>query len=376
MNLENTAGYTPQENHLQNSPVTKLSPLQTEFSENIVAEADFINLLSTFKVPAKMLDKKDIIWSKNDPLHFWQSLAFVLRTEELICIAVSSFVDTQGKNNLYIASNHQMEVSQKQDITEIINMFLNLKPVNEIASKIIPRQLSYIIKQFRKGAAFVYNFIKEFTGDLAKKVEDLMYQRRLSLDDIRELINLISINRRALKAVKDGSAQYYSKESIKMAFHLLKMVRVLEEINFLWKKVQLHQQDNTLLSLEKQFQFISLNCHAELAILKTAKDSSVSKTLYIGVSKRPCYCCSLFFKAVVLNKSTDFSISIVTTHGKLYGKWNKIEHCFEKEFNQVWAKVAQEISSKLELKTQQQTDDNSSVSGSSSEEDDLAKIKV
>jgi hypothetical protein len=73
--------------------------------------------------------------------------------------------------------------------------------------------------------------------------------------------------------------------------------------------------------------------------VKTAKDYSVSKTLYIGVSKRPCYYCSLFFKAVEGNKCTDFSISILTTHGKLYGKGSRIENCFEKEFNQVWTKV-------------------------------------
>jgi hypothetical protein len=160
-----------------------------------------------------------------------------------------------------------------------------------------------------------------------------------------------------------------------MAFHLMKMVRLFEEINFVWKKVQRHQQDESLKSLKKQFQFISLNCHAELAILKTAKDYSVSKTLYIGVSNRPCYCCSLFFKAVEENKSTDFSISIVTTHGKLYGKWSRIENCFEKEFNQVWAKVVEDKSA-LKKQMPQQTDDNSSVSGGSSDEDDLAKIKV
>lgn len=158
-----------------------------------------------------------------------------------------------------------------------------------------------------------------------------------------------------------------------MAYHLMKMVRILEEFNFVWKKVKLHQQDISLKSLAKELQFVSLNCHAELALLKTANHYSVSKTLYIGVSKRPCYCCSLFFKAVEENNSVNFSISIVTTHGKLYGKWSRIENCFEKEFNQVWAKVI-EVKSALKIQTQQQTDDNSSASGSSSDEDDLAKM--
>jgi hypothetical protein len=200
-------------------------------------------------------------------------------------------------------------------------------------------------------------------------------KQRLSLDDIRKLMNLITENRRVLKAAKDSTTQDISEATRKLAFHLMKMVRLFEEINFVWRKVQRHQQDESLKSLKKTFQFISLNCHAELAILKTAKDYSVSKTLYIGVSTRPCYCCSLFFKAVEENKSVDFRISIATTHGKLYGNWSRIENCFEKEFNQVWAKVV-EVKSALKQQTQQQTDDNSSVSGGSSDEDDLAKIRV
>jgi hypothetical protein len=179
-------------------------------------------------------------------------------------------------------------------------------------------------------------------------------------------MNLISENRRVLKAAKDGSTQDISEETRKMAFRLMKMIRLSKEINLVWKNVQRHQQEESLKSLIKQFQFISLNCHAELAIVKTAKDYSVSKTLYIGLSKRPCYCCSLFFKAVEENKSTNFSISLVTTNGKLYGNWSRIENCFEKEFNQVWAKV---------IKQTPRTDHNSSVSGSSSDEDDLAKIR-
>ena len=71
----------------------------------------------------------------------------------------------------------------------------------------------------------------------------------------------------------------------------------------------------------------------------------------------------------------NFSISIVTTHGKLFGKWNEIENCFEKEFNQIWAKVI-ELKPDLKKPTQQQTDDNSSVCGGSSDEDDLAKTRV
>ena len=68
------------------------------------------------------------------------------------------------------------------------------------------------------------------------------------------------------------------------------------------------------------------------------------RTLYIGVSKRHCYCCSLFFKAVEENKSVDFSIFIVTNNGKLYSKWSRIEkNCFDKEYKQIWAKIIEDM---------------------------------
>ena len=346
----------------------------TAESTSTGAEAGFNQLCNILKGPVQMVLKKEIVWSKKDPLHFWQSLAFTLRCEELTCVAISSFVDTQGQNKLYVASKDLMTAYQQQEITEIINMFLDLKPMNEIAAKLLPRHLSYIVKQFKKiNLAQLEAFTLEFPSQLSQYVETLFHSKTFHLDDIREFMNLISENRKVLKAVREGS-QDISEASSKMAFHLLKMIRLSEEIKFVWKKVQRHQQDESLKSLKKQIQFISINCHAELAIVKTAKDSSVSKTLYIGVSKRPCYCCSLFFKAVQENKSTDFSISIVTTHGKLYSNWRRIEDCFEKEFNQVWAKVVKDKSA-LKKQPPQQTDDNSSESGSSSDEDDSGMIK-
>jgi hypothetical protein len=184
-------------------------------------------------------------------------------------------------------------------------------------------------------------------------------------------MNLIVDNRKDLQAMRDGTTEGTSEATRKMAYHLCKMDKVGEDAYFVWSKVRRHQQDPSLKKLSRSFQYISLNCHAELAILKTAKDCCSSKTLYIGVSKRPCYCCSLFFKAVKENKSVKFNISIVTTHGKLYGNWNKIEGGFDKEFNQVCAKVVQDEKLREE-QLRKQTDDNSSESGSGSDEDDGA----
>ncbi|KAI8900681.1 hypothetical protein BC833DRAFT_581015 [Globomyces pollinis-pini] len=264
-----------------------------------------------------------------------------------------------------------MTNSQQQEITEIINMFLDLKPMNDIAAKLFPRHLSNVIKRFQKINDYqLQEFIAYYPGELSNAIQKL-FVKIGQLDDFRTLMNLITDNRKSLCLITEDSTKNVSKETKKVAFHLLKMVRLSKEIHYVWKKVHRHQQDKSLTSLKKQFQFISFNCHAELAILKVAKDSCISKTLYIGVSKRPCYCCSLFFKEV--NKSTNFNISIVTTHGKLYTKWNRIENDFEKEFNQVWVKVIEDITIRNK-RMQQYSDD--LMSGNSSDEDNLANIWV
>ena len=97
--------------------------------------------------------------------------------------------------------------------------------------------------------------------------------------------------------------------------------------------------------LSRSFNFVSFNCHAELSILISAKDCNKFNTLYIGVSKRPCYCCSLFFKAVTENRSVPFKISIVTSHGKFYKNWKIADNLsFETEFIQVFTKIIQDKS--------------------------------
>ena len=173
--------------------------------------------------------------------------------------------------------------------------------------------------------------------------------------------------------MKAGKLDNSTEASTKTAYHLCKMIRIFEDIVFVAKKVKLHQEDQALKSLSKPYQFIENqdNCHAELAILKIASEKCASKTLYIGVSKRPCYCCSLFFKFVKESKGVPFDISIVTTNGKLYGNWNKIEGFLVQEFGQVWAKVVgkRSIIEKPEIKLG--LDDDSSLSGRCFGEEEL-----
>ncbi|KAI3660582.1 hypothetical protein MP638_000122 [Amoeboaphelidium occidentale] len=185
-------------------------------------------------------------------------------------------------------------------------------------------------------------------------------------EDFSDLLGMIWKNKDILGKLKDSAAAL--KEIKRVSYHLCKMVRFYEEILFVHKKIKRHRDDPAFKSLSKTFHFVHDNCHAELAILKAAKDCCTSKTLYIGVSKRPCYCCSLFIKAVEANNKVPFKISIVTTHGKLYG-WTKMsnEDFFNREFEQVWAKAIQDYNSRKK-RLQQQTDDNSSESGSSTQE--------
>jgi OTT_1508-like deaminase len=362
--------FTPLAEHLDaDLPVTKISPTESSFP-NSAAEEEFDKLCKRVKTHIQIIPKKDIVWNPNDPLHFFQSLAFVLRSEILTCVAVSSFTDILGATKLYIASNQTITESQQEDFTDIITSFLEMKPAKEIDAKVLPRQLSYITKQFDKiSRAQVNAFVQEYPGELSSLVEDLIFKRGLTLEDILPLLKLIWAKRKDLRMMKAGTIENTTEATKRMAFHLCKMVRVLEEIDFVAKKVKLHQADASLTTLSKPFQFIENrdNCHAELAILKTAADCCESKNLYIGVSKRPCYCCSLLFKAVAECQSVKFNISIVTTHGKLYGKWNKIEGFLLNEFSQVWAKVAEKRAMIEDI--QIVTDDNLLISGSISGED-------
>ncbi len=78
-------------------------------------------------------------------------------------------------------------------------------------------------------------------------------------------------------------------------------------------------------------------------------DCGLSTTLYIGVSRGPCYCCSLFVKAVEEKGTANFRISLVTTNGKIYQDWNKMQSCFQEEFKQVWQKVIECLNKRIQL---------------------------
>ncbi|KAI3660583.1 hypothetical protein MP638_000123 [Amoeboaphelidium occidentale] len=178
--LNQLQDFTPQATHLDNSPVTKVSPPKSAFPKSNTGDEQKFNIIceELKDTPGLQLaDKKPIEWDKRDPLHFWQSLALVLRSEDLVCIAVSSFVDKEGQNKLYFASNRQMNDAQKEDIRDITSMFMELQPEEEIAYRVFPRQLPYIIKQFNK---IYVEQTKVFEaevpsplGEIAKEIQNL-----------------------------------------------------------------------------------------------------------------------------------------------------------------------------------------------------------
>ena len=373
-------------------PVTKvLSPRDNPPDTPDAAEAEFLDICKKVGDGFPVADKKEIKWNKKDPLHFWQSLAFVLCKKELGCVGVASFqVESSeiGKteHKLFITANTKFSSDEQNEITAIINMFLDLKPVNEIGKRILPRHVTYILEQVNKilplhlelfmksSPEGLEDVINEFAAEIKALWERIKSGQTLVLDDVYPLLESISNNDDMLKEMKDD-AEKDLPATRRAAYRLYKIFRVCQDIVFVWNKVKRHQQNPALLHLSREFEFINHDCHAELAILKTAEECCISKTLYIGVSKRPCYCCSIFLKAVAQNSVAKFKISIVTTSGKLYTSWKRVEGWHEEEYKRVWANVVENevvkkhLSEKLEG-LRKESDNNSSLSGSGSDDND------
>jgi predicted CoA-binding protein len=145
-------------------------------------------------------------------------------------------------------------------MTGIITLFLEMKPTKEILAKVLLCQLSYIIKQFKKVLdTSVYNLLKDLPNRvellesyfeqnnlpevLTKHISRMTFKKILTLDDIHPLLKLIWENRNVLRLMKAGTMENTTEATKRMAFHLCKMVRIHEDINFVAKKVKLHRTD-------------------------------------------------------------------------------------------------------------------------------------
>lgn len=125
-------------------------------------------------------------------------------------------------------------------------MFLDMKPAKEIVLKVIPRQLSYIVKQLDKiKIAQLNSFTKKYPGELPamiKTYKKKMIDETLSHDDIKSLVKMVWYQ---LRKIKDDANENTEEDTKRMAFHLCKIIRVLEEIDFVATKIKSHQQDQS-----------------------------------------------------------------------------------------------------------------------------------
>ncbi len=145
----------------------KASPCDGPFPG--IVEAEFNRLCEEFGRPIKMPRMYDILLSKKDTLRFWQAVAFVLRSEEHPNVAVSSFVDHLGHTKLYITSNDPMTDARQREVTGIIHMFLDLRPLQDVIDRLVPRHLHYILKRFQKNSTVFSPFCQGFSWRACRK---------------------------------------------------------------------------------------------------------------------------------------------------------------------------------------------------------------
>ena len=248
-------------------------------------------------------------------------------------------------------------------MTNIINLFLEKRAVKEIEAIVFVRQLSFIIKIFNKIMdPSLFEAIKNlmcheklleiFFATLAlpdvlkEQISKLLFKEILNMEDLLPFLELIWERRDTLRLL---IAQYpEDSETKRMAKQLCKMVRIHKDVRFIANRIKSHQNDKSLTMLSRPFYFVenTWNCHPEIAMLKAAIDHSNSDTLTIGVSKRPCFCCSILFNSVEYFKCIKFKISIVSTNGKLYNNWNIIDDdsFLFLAIRFVWLIVVQQIS--------------------------------
>ena len=181
---------------------------------------------------------------------------------------------------------------------------------------------------------------------------------------------LKSISKELIEIRDDKTLSDKSNDTAK---RLIKIFKIDGDIKYIKKQIKTHKSDNLLKSMSSSpivFVTNDENVHAEIALFKVAHESCKHETtVFIGVQKRLCYMCSLFFKTFT---TVQFKVSIVTTHGKLYPEWNTIKGFFDFEFNQVLQKAKYVMESKIDEKKNllaMKTDENSSEPADLNEED-------
>lgn len=289
---------------------------------------------------------------RTNPLKFYEALAYALKSQENTNIAVTSFIDKAGESKLYIATKESISIHEREEMSDIVLLFLDHSMnINHLLEKILPRHLPFIFKKLQKiNIDQKEEFSKTYPGDVSDALE---YFTRISyngyteesLKAVRYLLALIWRDQTQFKSIK---ADGYSIHLRDIAKNFLKSIKLMKGIKFINNRMTLHKKTKSVKTLQTQFQFVSYNCHPELAILNIAHDNCALHILYIGVSKRLCQCCSLFLKKIEVSKKLKFRISCSLTNGVFEDNWGRIENFFfETEYDQVLEVIINHSNSKI-----------------------------
>lgn len=129
--------------------------------------------------------KMQTVFRRNDPLQFWQAIAFIIRSEQHERVDVSSFSGIDGKMRNH-CSNPKLRISSACSSAE------------EILEKLVPRHLHNIQKHWGKILSYAYKsdaYAKAYPGELFDTVKRLIsnsaLDENLSNEDTRLLMSVI-----------------------------------------------------------------------------------------------------------------------------------------------------------------------------------------
>ena len=126
-----------------------------------------------------------------------------------------------------------MSESEKNAITEIINLFLKMKSPKKILGKVLPRLLSYIIKHLKIISYGQMMALSEhYPGEFSTKFNELrgaiMRKLNLTLEDFYPILELIRNNRKDLRVMR----WHRREKSTKALNRICKVLRISDDVMF------------------------------------------------------------------------------------------------------------------------------------------------
>lgn len=296
------------------------------------------------EAPCVLQKKEPLNWRKDDPLRFFQSLAFVLKSD----LAVFAFETKSNETKLFLVANKYFKGEKKQ-ITRILNMILDKKPFEEILKVVIRRHSRLFISKFRSLDEWDYSdFERNYPGrEFVKVISGLHYAYRqtdCTFKEKEQLLDAIWNERNNLK--RYSAEAYVNSASVK----LLKVVRFIYELRRVTRRLE--ECPDIHKNLSRRFQFFSTTFHPEIALTQIAVEHCKSKELYLGLSNRPCIHCSIFVRNVNQQENLPFEIHLVPTNFKLYLDSWEIQGKFDHHYQGVMSEIESRLKEKQDQKMQ------------------------